>query len=708
MTGIENGMEETIMKTTTARDGIHIAFRNGTTVQVGLQNKTLLGIGSVCTDAKPLRSTAEWIRPEFATPEGEELDRLEFLSAEEQGEKLILRARPWFRIAHRMEWSEHALHLRVNTGSWSHGPFSPEGALFELILEGRDRTLGGHRYYGFSYAYHYHCPGYSIYQLEDKATWELGGRAEGNIFVMRNRFPKALLTKKDAYYSGLTMRGIANPFIFQHKPLYTEMQGFTFQYDSSHALVTVHERPSHVRSLFLKERGDDKLLHFNQFCFESTWDVATPARLILTAPLEGMTDTQVMNHYLGVREELQAELRSYYGIRLDLACPSAHIETWEIAKMENFEPIFEKLHKWGYHSSFIMPLWRSNATDVIPRFANDRERFGDLGGMCCPLELEIADCYGGWEGFARLMEQAKRNGLATYMWFGAHFSSLGPLGERFDGLFAHDVNGQRSRNNYEHCLFAVDQNNQAYQEYLLGTFRRLSALGLGGVFRDSHFNMATDTINYWHRELPDSSQPAEPWELRTEDHITTNHEAELHIQKLFQQELHMAYYVESEGAVGIPMCEVPYEAVRGHEYIYSNMLIGMNSDEVRRCGDTEEIAFFRGLSVRLFYRLNIEVNRFPAEGSVDPWWHPETMVPMLHVYDLVAPLMREMRLLENENGVEWEGNDCSTIFAYRDFTIKIPEGAVFYEATPDGFVPAHGGPLSAFHIYVTRYARSSR
>ena len=692
------------MKKTTAREGLNIVFDNGTTVQIGLKNGVLLGIGEVQSGEKKLRSSAEWIQPEFSTPDGVELDHLEYLSSEERGEKIILRAKPWFRIAHRMEWSEHGLHLRINTGSWSHGPFSPKDALFEWILEGRGRILDGRRYTGFSYAYHYHCPGYSIYQLEDKATWELGGSAEGNTFVMRNNPPKALLSKNSSYYSGHTMRGIPNPFIFQHKPLYTEMQGFTFQYDKSHTLVTVHEHPSHVRSLFLKKRGEDKLLHFNQFCFSSTDDVTTPARLILTSEIRTLTDTQVMNHYLRVRDEIQSEIRTYYGIRLDYARPSAHVETWDVARMENFEKVFEQLRKWGYHSTFIMPLWRSNATDVIPRFAADRGRFGDMGGMCCPLELEIADCYGGWKGFAELMKQAKSNGLFTFMWFGAHFSSLSPLGSRIHGLFARDVSGQRSRNNYEHCLFAVDQNNQAYQEYLIGTFRRLSRLGLGGVFRDSHFNMATDTICYRHRELPDSQtadgRPAEPWELRTDDDISTNHEAELAIQKRFQQELHMTYYVESEGAVGIPMCEVPYEEVRGHEYIYSNMLICMNPDEVHRCGDTEETAFFRGLSVRLFYRLNIEVNRFPGKGSVDSWWHPETMVPMLQIYDRVSPHMKKMSVLENGNGIRWEGDGYRTIFAYQNFKLKVSGKTIVYEAKPGGSEPVTDGQLAAMHVYV--------
>lgn len=33
--------------------------------------------------------------------------------------------RPFFKVGHRMEWMEQAMHLRINTASWSRGLSHP-------------------------------------------------------------------------------------------------------------------------------------------------------------------------------------------------------------------------------------------------------------------------------------------------------------------------------------------------------------------------------------------------------------------------------------------------------------------------------------------------------------------------------------------------------------------------------------------------------
>lgn len=652
-----------------------LRLANGVRLELVTEDGWLRGIGQVWVGDTLLRSGQEYIWPQIATHDGWEVQGYRFLGVAEDAKGLVVRAQPFFRVAYRMDWTEHALHPRVNTASWSRPPECPKGGVFEWRIRPTMRSCAGTQYSGLSYQFHYHVPGREIYQIEDKATWELGGNAAGNTFILRGGFahPMTTFTEAMGYDSGWTLPGCANPFIFQHLPLYSQLQGFTFQHDAQHVLLTVHERPSHVRSLFHKDAGSPVLMHFNQFCFNLTDDVTTPAREILLGK-RPRTSTDLINHFLRVREEIQGEIRRYYGIRNDAPRPSAHVETWAIAKVENFAPIFRQLHEWGMHRAFMMPLWRSNETDIQPRFAADRQRFGELGNMCCPLEYEIADCYGGWDGLRRVLQSAREQGVEPYMWIAPHLSSVSPLRGRIKDLFAQDVSGQCNRNNYGHVLLACNQNSPAYQEYLVAAMRKLKDCGMFGVFRDSHFNMASDTINFLHQDGDTAGGGGVTFdrvgyvngsEHRQREMVTTQHDTEVAIQKRLQDEAGLMYYVESNGVLGTPYAGTNYDWVRGYEYLWAGMETGLNAKRVEHHADTYEMAYFRGLSVKLFYQVNVEVNSFPARGSVDGWWNAATMSPLVRAYHAVEPYLKQMWVLEENKGIRWTDGQKDVVFAYQ-------------------------------------------
>ena len=703
------------MNVSKSNENIRLDLVNGIVIDIIIEDKRMLGIGEVRYQGKLLRSGEELIQAEFATPDGMELDYCEYIGAVESEDRLVIQAKPYFRVAHRMEWTEHAMHQRISTNSWSKGSVSPEGAIFHWIIKAEKERMDGETYVGFSYGFEYNCKDYPIYQIEDKATWELGGMASGNTFVMRGG-NKAILTlsKDNYYYSGWNLPGIANPYIFQHKPLYTALQGFTFQYDDEHVLITVHEKPSHVRSMFLKEKNSELLLHFNQFCFDLTTKIILPARKILVLEHSKFTKNQILNHFLHIRTAIQKDINHYYGLKIDKVAPSAHVETWRIAKVDQFERVFSQLKEWNIDRAFIMPLWRSNETDMLPRFEKDKEKFGILGNMCCPLELEIAECYGGLNGFETIMKGAKENNVDTYMWFGSHFSSSTPLINTMKDLFARDVSGQLNRNNYGHVLFAVNQNSKTYQNYLVDTYKKLGDLGLKGIFRDSHFNMATDTIHYSHLENEDELEGVTPDRIgfleernfEPKPIINSMHDTEMAIERRFQQELGMLYYVESEGAIGAPMCGTDYANIRGQEFMYANMETGMNAEKVLSYGDSIEEAYFKGLSVGLFYQINIEVNEFPKSSSIDNWWNPVTMVPMVKAYHKVKEHLKEMWIMENMSGMKWVDGDIEVIFAYIDMRYEFTGKAELYNAMVDEIEEVAGSTnLKKWNIYLFKKER---
>jgi len=639
-----------------------------------------VGIGEVFIGDRLLRNGAELIQPQFATMEGMELDRLEYMDHDEKDGVYTIRTIPFFRVAHRMEWAEHGSHLRVSTNSWSNGAYQPEGAIIKWTIKASSDILYDVEYKGFSYSFTYMVPDYPIYQIQDKATWELDGEASGHTFIMRGAWGKPVI-KLDNDTEFNTYRyyeAIANPYIFQHVPLYSQLQGFTFQYKNDAILVTSHEKPSHVRSYYEKRSSSPLLLHFNQFCFDMTENHTTPARKILYTELGACTDeTTINNHFLRVRDVLQARIREYYDLKNDLTRPTCALETWEIAKIENFGPAFDRINEWGLKRCMLMPLWRSNETDIVPRFNEDKERFGILGNMCCPIELEIADCYGGWDGMKQVMERAVEHGIETYMWFGSHFSSSSNLADRIKGLFAHDVNGQNNRNNYGHVLWAVDQNNTEFEEYLINAYRKLGEYGMKGIFRDSHFNMASDTITY--NRNPDGTGNAR-----------SMHDTEARIQSRFQNELDMLYYVESDGVTGTPRVGTDYDHVRGMEWIYSNVNTGMELDKLEKYGDDPLWVYFKSMSCRLIYHVWIEINEFPAKSSILPWWNEETFPPYVRAYFEAEPYMDQMWLLENENGILWSCNEGRVVFAWENFDFMIdPEESVYEPLTGKNINPSN-------------------
>lgn len=696
----------------TSDSGVHITFSTGAEIDLVLDSGRLRGIGAVSINGKTLRNVTEVIWPEIATPYGRELAYIEYIGCEKRDNQLVVSTRPYFRIGHRMEWTEQAVHLLINMSSWSAPPISPDGSLLEWIFDEATEICDGVEYRGFSYAFHYRSPGLPIFQIEDKATWELGGDIVGNGFIMRGaNNPHTRFRADTTLYSGWDLAGAPNPHIFQHKPLYTQLQGFTFQYDASHALITVHEHPSHVRSVFLRRANEPTLLHFNQFCFDFTDDHTTPARKILLAERRGAGDTAIANQYLSIRDQIQEQHRKYYGLKYDKTRPVSHLESGGLAPMEKFPAAFEQLKEWSIHRAFIMPIWRSPDTDINPLFEKEKERFGVFGNLCCPLELEIADCYGGWQGFERLMAQAAANGIEPYIWHASHFSSITPLTDRIPDLLCRDLAGQYNHNNYGHVLFAVNQRSDRYQKYLIDCYTKAAQLGLKGLFHDSHFNLATDTINYLHGSYQSQNAPAEsrafryPDETRHNDQIFSMHDTALSLQQRLQSEVGLFYYVESEGSLGTSMTSPDYEFLRGNEFIYSNMDSAIDLRDLEKAGDDPTMVYFRGLSVRLTYQVSIDPRRFPAPESIANWWRPSTMVPLNRAFERVEAEMERMSLLENGNGVIWRSLRADVIFAYKDFVYPLAAGATAIDAIAN-FEITQKEHLSAqqLGIYLIRHA----
>jgi hypothetical protein len=687
------------------RDGdrLIISCDGGIELTVDCAGGRVRGIRHAILRGKPLRSPEEAVWPEIATPDGREIDHYELLDARVEGGSVVIETRPWWRTGHRMAWEEHGGHRRISGTSWSNGAWREEAHRLTWRIRCERETIDGRDYVGFSYAYTFDCPGYAIHQLEDKATWELGGRAAGNTWIMRNAFaPSVVQLSTSGFDSGWTLPGIANPYIFQHLPLNTQLTGFTFQHDADHVLVTVPARPSHVRSWFHQDPGSDLLLHFNQHVFDLAERIETPAQRVLVATVDS-DETVRRNHYLTVRDAMQGRIRAHYGVRADPVRPGGLIEDWDLRSLDHHPAILEWMHAQGLRQIFIQPLWRSNETDLVaPLGGRDPERskrWGTLGNMCCILEPDIADCFGGWPAFERALEPARRLGLECFTWYSNCFSSMSPLVNGDPTLIARDPNGQQSRNNYGHVLFAINNASPAAEKLFMDVMRRLKAAGCTGVFRDSHFNMGSDTIDWraggdppWDGGLsPDQIGRARSGGWLRPPQVRSMHDAELAQMRRAQHELGFTYFVESAGLLGIAKCGTDVRRVHGNEWLYDDMRTPCDGGSLKSAGIEPLDAYFRGMAHRLFRTPLVRPNFWPGANAHQDWYDASSMSRLNHAFLAVERGLGRRRLLPDDQGVAWTGADgAETVFAFRDFTHPLAGRAEVEEVVAGGTQSADG------------------
>jgi hypothetical protein len=458
-------------------------------------------------------------------------------------------------------------------------------------------------------------------------------------------------------------------------------------------MVTVHKQPSHVRSLFQRRRGEPRMLHFNQFCFDLTDSVDTPPREILYAKRpRGDGETNLKNHFLRLREDLVGKLCRHYGHLPQRNRPSAKIETWKIAKTENMPEIFRTAKKWGFKRAFFMPMWASPTTEMNTKIRGTKDhpklskyagwRFGN---MCCPLAMDIAPDYGGWRGFRKIMTSAKKSGLELYMWFGGHFSRHSKVREA--RIWATDQCGQNQRNNYNGGLHVANIRDPRLFNYYFDNFKKCKDAGLAGLFRDGHFNLCVDTINYLpgagrtgggspdqvgqflHKPSPEDAFPLAD--------IQDFHDTEAELQRKVQRELGMVYYVESAGILGMPMTGTYYNHLCHNEWLFQDFATHSSPKETNAEGFTFRQAYFRAMACRLSFNILMDPNEWKGPEKSRPRYLTDSFIAMIKGFGCVEDDLDVMQVLPNEQGIRWTTKDgkTETVFAYGAFDLDVPDGA---------------------------------
>jgi hypothetical protein len=159
----------------------------------------------------------------------------------------------------------------------------------------------------------------------------------------------------------------------------------------------------------------------------------------------------------------------------------------------------------------------------------------------------------------------------------------------------------------------------------MNCYRKAWRLGLRGVFHDSHFNLATDTINYLHGDYGSEEHAADPdafaypSDVRGTDQVWSIHHVSLGLKSRLQNEVGLFYNVESDGALGTSHTSPDYEFLRGNEYIYNNMDSPSNSATSSTTVTMRRLCPSADFRPASHFRSPSTLNAFSAPTAVASW-----------------------------------------------------------------------------------------
>ena len=269
-----------------------LILSNGVSIELCEIGNIFSGVRRVRACGVELRNPEEPMYVAIRTPSGVEFTDFirEKTSASAGG--FQLRFRMSRHETDLMEWMTHAIRPRRNLNSFRSSPVPAEDAHLMMELRPVEREFGCRRAVGFGYRYRFWGESDAIYKLTDCSSWEPGGQASGNRFLMRSCFVPSITRfrhPEDFYSSEWYLPECANSRPFQFLPLQTELQGFTFTTGPAGTVVTWVNRVGHVRSLFEKERGSEAIHHWHELCGDLSGNFETPELEVLFLPGELQT-----------------------------------------------------------------------------------------------------------------------------------------------------------------------------------------------------------------------------------------------------------------------------------------------------------------------------------------------------------------------------------------------------------------------------------
>lgn len=616
------------MKIRECKEGFWADFSNGVSVEVRLSDKTFGGLGRVRCGKRELRSPQLPIMPLIATPYGHEVCGLELGEMQADGDELRMAFRPYVRLAeHARSWQDGRAALTVD--GWGQAPVRDRGGQLSLTLKQVDRLAGAVQLAGFSYSYAFRSRKHRPQCIHDRSTWELNGCASGNTLIMRSLTQpaiKSFRSMRDDFSTALRNGGGE---VAQFLSLFSQLQGFTFQYDRLGLLVTAFETPFHCPSLVQKNAGHNYIIHWHQLAADGPnggGSMAFPALEVMYASGRARDGVDRLNQYEDIRSDIYRRYRSALGLQAEPASCAARVHCDGLARPANLKGAVEDLAASGCSEVVVTNL-----------FSTEQEKGAD------DPPLPVSEHVLKWA--RRIAELAR----GMEMQVGALVSAA----QVADGL-PHDP--------------AQSGGRQGRGKAIRRALSRLKK------------QIALDSLLVqWDgggRAAPDTS-------------VDVRVEADVHL-RVQQQGLRCA--CGRSGVLGVSTAQVPYALIRGNELLFRDSAMPFPYEETLAAGDDPLRAYFRGYANRVCYSVGYRCGVADQGVGMDAWWG-SAFAAVNRAYRAVSEHMERPRLLPDGRGVLWDGNgdEVHVLWSYAAFEWEVGDEAQVYDVMGVRAVPLNEG-----------------
>lgn len=672
-----------------------IEFGNGMALTLDLDGDRFGGIGEVCFNGAPLRSTR---LPWTLYTESEGFDSAvrfdTFVLADvrrnaDGGAMLVLRARgQWLARAQEADAMGEA---RIKTRRLS----APE-AVFTWTFTPITERIEENEWHGLAMKIGYDCAAAPIHWLMEAATWEIGGSAAGATLIQQDISTMQLEqeVREDGAFSTIEKfftEGWGGSYPMDMLPRAAGAGICDFQAKDDLALCLFSERPGLTRARIDKHAGEDVVHHLDRGYFPLGGKVETAGRklLVFRAP-QPLKRHERRNLWLDCFTEVRARIHRNYGFTLEIPEPCSGGHLWDVdlkargrewsKELDRDIPEYSKL---GYKQAFIHGVWDSITSDPNPPIP---------GNICCPYTFTFAECFGGPAGMKRLNDTAGRAGVRLMQWFSFHLSKFAPVWKEHPDWVIKEANGDPWDGGYQ-VLWSGRVRSGYGDWFKQQIFDVKNDTGIDGIFWDSYQNLGVTCIDWG---APDKAPQAEEIFLM---------QAELQRQGFKQRvEVITIFGVSQVATFG-------FKNNKFRRRLWDDFV---NGDQAFALIDNSPSFFVRDESIIGPDRLSPEryfwmvAHRSVPSIEADPWGvkkggtrmpggdQAEAYARTNHLYNRLVPRMHRLRLQENGTHVVWldAGGRPAVVWVFQD--VIAPAGGALHNAETG---EAAGGTLKAGLVY---------
>ena len=605
------------------QDHFWAEFENGVSVEVRLEGRVFGGMRRVKCGRRVLRSPDLPIVPLIVGTNGYEVRRLELEDMKQTDGELVMSFRPYVEFHGRPEWGGQPGMERWNVGPWKQEPFRDRGGRLWLTLRELSRFIGDMEFRGFSYGYKYRSRKYRISRIHDRATWELRGRATGNCFYMPGRCGEPRWTMRSKGDAFTTARSAQDEPAGQFLPFFTELPGFTYQFDRQCILVTAFERPLSCLSLFQKNAGANYIIYWHQLCCGAggAGSAEFPALEVLCAESETASEAERLSQYDAVRTAVWELYCDAADVRLDQAVSVGRLVCGPSTRPSDLKRGIDALADAGCAevllSEPVEQQVRISSSKSSEKAAGDvrekvRERIGRIVGLAHQRDLQV----GTLLSVPMLAGDPSKDGDAAS-----------------PGL------------DYQRVARRLKEEFPVDAFYLDGSV--IAGLPAALECRPPHGSVGDVQAQF---EL-----------------------------KRALQELGLRCGTDGAGAFGVSIAPIPYTLLRGNELLYRDTVMPFPYEEVLAANDDPHSAYFRGYASRLCYGVSFDVSDETRSG-LEPWWDDE-YTAVNRAYGAVREHMLEARLLPDEEGMLWRRPETGVevLWPFVEFEWRVGHDARIYD-----------------------------